>query len=631
MAPDAELVFVHLSQPQRPDLHSLGDSVRLLEALDFIFRYADQQPCVVSLSIGSHGGPHDGTTLAERGFDAAVAAAPGRAICQSAGNYRNSRHHARRRLSAGETWALTWETAHDPRRGDELEVWYPGSDELGVELTAPDRSSQTRVGLGGEESIQIRNRVVGRLYHRSHDPNNGDHHIDIFLYRDAPHGEWQVRLTGRRVQDGRVQVWAERKGAAVQSRLEGPGTTRRGTVGTIATGRGSLVVGAYDSHHPASGPAPFSSMGPTRDGRAKPDVVAPGVEVLAASSNWRTGNNNERKSGTSMAAPMVAGLVACMFEASPGLSMNDIRRLITTNAQAGRAGQQRIGRGRVRPERSVSAAANMRSTTIRRRPENTSTEPETERLLHIPTTTVPPDGLAAWQDLIRFVLPRPAAAVLRRTTTGARPHPIGAGWGPINLDFYGVEVQRLPPSVTAAWLLQHMRLNLNQFLDTTNTRFGPYNSASWRVWTSPRPVGAAVHIDFSPFGLNVDDGTVVCSQSETDNWIFSTIWTPRDGNHPVSGNRMFGFSQRGGSLVFFTMGADRLTTALDWSAERALGLPFRAADALWRSFQARLVGDIRRRGGAAHGLQPLSNRYSWPVVRRLHAGPSPRSATIRLP
>ena len=49
--------------------------------------------------------------------------------------------------------------------------------------------------------------------------------------------------------------------------------------------------------------ADFSALGPTRDGRVKPDVTAPGRSVVSASADESTGNFNcgtESKSGTSM-------------------------------------------------------------------------------------------------------------------------------------------------------------------------------------------------------------------------------------------------------------------------------------------------------------------------------------------
>lgn len=56
----------------------------------------------------------------------------------------------------------------------------------------------------------------------------------------------------------------------------------------------------------------FSSRGPTRDNRIKPELVAPGDQLLSISSAGETGPSCilELQSGTSMATPVVAGAAA---------------------------------------------------------------------------------------------------------------------------------------------------------------------------------------------------------------------------------------------------------------------------------------------------------------------------------
>ncbi len=83
----------------------------------------------------------------------------------------------------------------------------------------------------------------------------------------------------------------------------------------------------------------FSSSGTTLEGYNKPDIIAPGVDiisVLSSLSNWDVeypdrvvAKNYFRLSGTSMAAPMVAGAAALLLQAEPNLTPDQVKyRLI---------------------------------------------------------------------------------------------------------------------------------------------------------------------------------------------------------------------------------------------------------------------------------------------------------------
>src|SRR5262249_38259575 len=93
IAPDADIVFVNLA-----GCGGLGCSVNVGGAVDSILRSAGPGPCGVNLSLGRHGGPHDGNTLLEHLLDAAVASGPGRMIVNSGGNYFSSYVHTTARL-----------------------------------------------------------------------------------------------------------------------------------------------------------------------------------------------------------------------------------------------------------------------------------------------------------------------------------------------------------------------------------------------------------------------------------------------------------------------------------------------------------------------------------------------------
>jgi subtilisin family serine protease/outer membrane protein OmpA-like peptidoglycan-associated protein len=340
VAPGAELVLVHNAPWGEDTSQKLGDSVTVLEALDFIARIAGERPWVVNFSMGKHGESHDGTTLLEQGLDAALRAAPGRAICMSAGNYYDKRIHATGQLRPTERRTLVWEVNEGDSTDNELEIWYSWRDKLVLEVRGPDGALAARVPVGERATLQAGGKVVGNVYHRAHTPSSLDHHIDLFLYRAAPAGSWAVTLEAADVVDGRFHAWIERDAACprCQSRFRAEDAVGTSTTGTICNGLRTIAVGAYDAHDPERPIGHFSSEGPTRDGRLKPDLCAPGVRVLAARSAPRPPNPDASSqtvmSGTSMAAPHTAGAVACMFEAAPRkLRIEETRNLLLEAAE----------------------------------------------------------------------------------------------------------------------------------------------------------------------------------------------------------------------------------------------------------------------------------------------------------
>jgi hypothetical protein len=365
VAPEADLVFVHLTA-SRGGFALLGDSVTLLEAIDFIARTAGDRPWVINLSMGNMGGPHDGTTLVEQAIDAAVLAKPGRALCQSCGNYHERKSHTTCQIRPGQVLVLHWETDQAVITPNELEIWYSARDRFSVRLVSPLGDESPAIGLGQTGTIQAGGRTVARIYQRATDPNNHDNHFNGYLYPGFPPGRWLVEVTGEDVVDGRLHAWIERDEACLgcQSHFRAEEAVASSTTGTICNGLRTIAVGAYDAHAPELALAPFSSMGPTRDGRQKPDLCAPGVSVLAGKSAPSGALAGAplltRKSGTSMAAPHVTGCVALMFEAAPRpLHIEETRRLLlgsTSGTAIPSALRQRVGSGILDIKAAVESA-----------------------------------------------------------------------------------------------------------------------------------------------------------------------------------------------------------------------------------------------------------------------------------
>ncbi|MBA3314955.1 MAG: S8 family serine peptidase [Planctomycetaceae bacterium] len=272
--------------------------------------------------------------------------------------------HAAGTLTQGQSVELRWELFTVPMSDVELEVWYQGSDRFTVELVGPNGAVLAIVAPGAAPAVLASGgQVAVMVANRLNDPNNADNNIGVFLVAGMPAGVYTVRLQGTQVTDGRFHAWIERDNR-FQSQFPPPHDNTH-TIGSISCGRLPLVVGSYDAHKPALPLSFFSSAGPTRDGREKPDVAAPGHNVLAAKS--RTGTGAVRKSGTSMAAPATAGLVALVFAEARAnglnLTIDQTREVVIKaarrNPPSGTKWHDRYGIGRVSASAAVQAVINL--------------------------------------------------------------------------------------------------------------------------------------------------------------------------------------------------------------------------------------------------------------------------------
>lgn len=127
----------------------------------------------------------------------------------------------------------------------------------------------------------------------------------------------------------------------------------RGVVATLSNEwLGRVTINAPERNDTL---ADFSSRGPRKGNALKPDVSAPGVSIFSA---WAgSGTEGVSFSGTSMAAPHVAGILALLREKNPDWTVEEIKALVMNTAghdlyeelgqKGSRYGQSRVGAGRV--------------------------------------------------------------------------------------------------------------------------------------------------------------------------------------------------------------------------------------------------------------------------------------------
>lgn len=319
IASAADIVFVHFSNGAVETVltdggsavdKSLGDTTELVEAVDFIFETAGDRPCVINISLALHGGPHDGTALVEQSIDALVSEKPNRAVVIAAGNSYYKGIHASGKVKQNSFTDLHWDIPKRHWQYKAMELWYDGADKFLLEVIPPDGKTLVTMELGENgEIVDEDDNTVIYLSHRFSDPNNGDNMIGIFMESHLPGGIWTLRLHGLEVTNGNFHAWIEREDGSQTSFVQPHDNTH--TVNSIGCGHNIITVGCYDSKKPNQPISYFSSSGPTRDGRQKPDFIAPGQNIWAASS--LTGTGSYRKSGTSMSAPVVTGIIAAML------------------------------------------------------------------------------------------------------------------------------------------------------------------------------------------------------------------------------------------------------------------------------------------------------------------------------
>lgn len=150
--------------------------------------------------------------------------------------------------------------------------------------------------------------------------------------------------------------WATQQGVVcvVAAGNSGPTTY---TVGSPGAAESAITVGASTLDDVV---ASFSSAGPTDDNRIKPDIVAPGVDIIAAraagtSMGTPVSQYYTMASGTSMAAPHVAGAAALLLGAHPSWTPFQVKTALANYAKDLGASVLQQGSGRIDVCRAVTA------------------------------------------------------------------------------------------------------------------------------------------------------------------------------------------------------------------------------------------------------------------------------------
>ncbi len=371
MAPEADLVAIK-SQNGDNGTISEADAIRGMKFIDSVAAVLGK-PYVINLSFGGHSGAHDGTSLQEQAIDNLVGAGKsGKVIVASAGNDGDENIHAGGTLNSGSVtidFNLPSFTAASGTQNDyvQIEAWYSGAANLSFRLTAPNNAQYTAnsgVRFGQDTpngAVIIDNASAGV------NPFNGDKEVLMQIFDFSSNvpaaGTWRLTISGTAA---RYDLWltASTMGASLTSNID---VTR--TLTLPGTAKNVITVGAWDTkkfwtdldgnqlQNPSAvvnTAGAFSGNGPTRDGRIKPEISAPGrmiASTLSANASpsgqfsvWKgtatfpnayilRDNRHAIGLGTSFAAPNVAGGIALMLERNPSFDAIQIRNMLSGTAK----------------------------------------------------------------------------------------------------------------------------------------------------------------------------------------------------------------------------------------------------------------------------------------------------------
>lgn len=149
--------------------------------------------------------------------------------------------------------------------------------------------------------------------------------LGYFEFDDASYGHTYADMTGNAAFASKGANVAFSKGIVVLASAGNEGANPEPHIGVPAEALNVIAVGAVKDDRTY---ASFSSIGPSYDGRVKPDVMAQGQYPYTYSG----GTINNGGSGTSYSCPILAGMVACLWQALPGKNAQQIKQLVVQSS-----------------------------------------------------------------------------------------------------------------------------------------------------------------------------------------------------------------------------------------------------------------------------------------------------------
>ena len=359
VAPKADIIFIKGGD------YSFSET-RMIDAMTYVHIKAAAlgKPVVINYSIGGHYGPHDGTRAYETAMNSFSLTA-GRVAVVSAGNDGASNMHVGGTLAGTTTQTFTFTVpSYTPTSGtanDEFffDLWLDANTSVTATVTSPTGVVFTRNANENGDSPTTSDGTITLWNYIS--SLNSYRNVQLWVHDATAStpavGTWTLAVTNNTTEAQPFDGWlAARTVGSASVNVTGGDNVK--TVSMPGTSAGAITVASwvtkwgwpsyigsnrvYSGADRTGNTSTFSSIGPTRDGRQKPDLAAPGqgiTSVLSTSTDtvgWSSyvvpGQKHWIMQGTSMAAPHVTGAVALMLGKAPTLTAAQVKSFLTSTA-----------------------------------------------------------------------------------------------------------------------------------------------------------------------------------------------------------------------------------------------------------------------------------------------------------
>jgi subtilisin family serine protease len=285
---------------------TMSQSSLIMRGIKFLIDKSKElkMPLVISLSFSTNDGAHNGTSIFEQ-YISTVSRLEAVTFVIAAGNDGDRAIHAGGQLSGTKSIKLN---ISDGEKRIVLQIYKGILSDISLELRSPQGISTgvKKIVKGLNEGNIGANKYI--LYTTGGSPFDIIGEIILTIDSDQEFiesGIWSINLILDNNYESRYDIWLPiSEGLNIDTKFQNPDIYN--TLGIPATVKNVISVGSYN---PISNTiSSFSGRGQQESEYIKPDIVAPGENIYSAVP----GGSVDRKSGTSMATPEVAGICALM-------------------------------------------------------------------------------------------------------------------------------------------------------------------------------------------------------------------------------------------------------------------------------------------------------------------------------